>query len=280
MSREGYLRSGRRASAAPHLQAGPEGARNAPRRILRKSVPSRPWKAKLCRMDLVIGDIHGCWEELSDLLQAAGPGPQDRIIALGDIVDRGPDTRRVAEFFRATPNARSIQGNHERKHLRAAKGEVTPSLSQLITREELGPDYPALLELVRGFPTYLRLEQAILVHGSFEPGVPLEQQRETVICGTLGGQRHLERTYDRPWYELYEGPPIVVGHRDYLGNGQPFVWRDRVWGLDTHVYAGGALSALVLPGFRLISVKARKDHWKEIRERWHARHGPPGSGEA
>ena len=33
----------------------------------------------------------------------------------------------------------------------------------------------------------------------------------------------------RPWWELYRGhKPIVVGHKDYTGNGQPFVWRDRV----------------------------------------------------
>ncbi|TVS11508.1 MAG: hypothetical protein EA424_23705 [Planctomycetaceae bacterium] len=40
---------------------------------------------------LIIGDIHGCFDELQDLLQAAGLASDDQIIALGDIVDRGPD---------------------------------------------------------------------------------------------------------------------------------------------------------------------------------------------
>ncbi len=38
---------------------------------------------------LIVGDIHGCFDELQDLLQAAGLAPDDQIIALGDIVDRG-----------------------------------------------------------------------------------------------------------------------------------------------------------------------------------------------
>ena len=47
----------------------------------------------------VIGDIHGCFAELQDLLDKAGIAEGDHIIALGDIVDRGPDTPQVLEFF-------------------------------------------------------------------------------------------------------------------------------------------------------------------------------------
>ncbi len=48
---------------------------------------------------LVIGDIHGCYNELMALLDAAALSEDDEIIALGDIVDRGPDSEKVLAFF-------------------------------------------------------------------------------------------------------------------------------------------------------------------------------------
>jgi serine/threonine protein phosphatase 1 len=83
---------------------------------------------------LIIGDIHGCWSELQELLDKADLANGDQVIALGDFVDRGPDSPRVLNFFRKQPNTRAIQGNHERKHVRSARGEVKAALSQRITR--------------------------------------------------------------------------------------------------------------------------------------------------
>ena len=90
---------------------------------------------------IVIGDIHACNKELQDLLQRVGPTRDDRIIAIGDVVDRAPDNRSVLEFIRDAPNAISLTGNHERKHLRSARGEVEPAIAQRITRHELGDAY-------------------------------------------------------------------------------------------------------------------------------------------
>ena len=44
---------------------------------------------------ILIGDIHGCYEELRDLLDLVAPAADDRTIAIGDIVDRGPDRGRI-----------------------------------------------------------------------------------------------------------------------------------------------------------------------------------------
>ncbi len=55
---------------------------------------------------LIIGDIHGCYVELQDLLEEAELTQGDGIIALGDIVDRGPETPEVltsSEHNRALP---------------------------------------------------------------------------------------------------------------------------------------------------------------------------------
>jgi hypothetical protein len=95
--------------------------------------------------------------------------------------------------------------------------------------------------------------------------VPLSQQRATVLAGTMGGDNYLAKRYGRPWYELYQGTkPVIVGHCNYNGSDAPFVFRDLIYGLDTSVYAGKALTGLLLPQFRLVSVPARANHWRNV----------------
>jgi serine/threonine protein phosphatase 1 len=222
---------------------------------------------------LVIGDIHGCYYELCDLLDKAGLATEDEIIAVGDIVDRGPESPRVLDFFRQQPNARSVMGNHERKHVRSFRRETPPALSQLITRSQLGEDvyvYGDAIAFLDRFPRFLGLPDALVVHGYFEPGKHVSQQRETVLVGTMTGDRYLRQNYDRPWYELYDGPrPIIVGHQEYgdagRPSGKPFVHRDLVFGLDTGCCHGRSLTGLLLPDFRFISVSSRGDHWAHVK---------------
>jgi serine/threonine protein phosphatase 1 len=215
-------------------------------------------------MTLVIGDIHGCYVELLDLLDRAGLGADEDIVAVGDILDRGPAGPQVLDFFRQTPRASSILGNHERKHLRSARGELAPAASQKITRAQFGAVYPDCLAFLATLPRHRELPEALIVHGFWEPGVPLERQRDTVLTGTLSGEDYLARHYARPWYELYDGAkPLIVGHRDYHRDGRPLVYRDRVFGLDTDCCRGGRLTGLLLPQFRLVSVPARADHWQQ-----------------
>jgi serine/threonine protein phosphatase 1 len=219
---------------------------------------------------LIIGDIQGCSTALLELVSRAGLTSGDAIIALGDLVDRGPDSPGVLEFFMTQPNARVLMGNHERKHVRSWRGEVRPALSQRITRQQLGEErYHTAVAYMATLPWYIELPDAILVHAFFEPGVPLAQQREQVIVGSMRGEVYLSQQYDRPWFELYDGDkPIIVGHRDYTGNGQPFVYRDRVYGLDTGCCFGGALTGLLLPAFRLVSVPARRNYWADVKQQY------------
>ncbi len=215
---------------------------------------------------LVIGDIHGCYTELQALLDKAGLSEDDELIGIGDIVDRGPDSPRVLAFFQTHAPARAIQGNHERKHIRSFRGEIPPALSQRLTRQQLGDAYADAVAFMSTFPLYLELPDAIVVHGFWEPSVPLEAQRETVIVGTLSGDKYLREHCDRPWYELYDGPkPLIVGHHDYGHDGQPFVYRDKVFGIDTNCCYGGALTGIVLPEFRFLSVPSHGNYWHVAR---------------
>jgi serine/threonine protein phosphatase 1 len=211
--------------------------------------------------------MHGCFDEVRELIDRVGLSADDDLIAVGDILDCGPESPAVLGFFQHRPNARSLLGNHERKHLDWWRGRIAPALSQRITRLQLGEKrYPAVCAYLDTLPRYLELPEAIVVHGFLEPGVPLAEHRETVLVGVMSGQAYLQERYSRPWYELYDGEKaVIVGHQDYLATGAPFVFHDRVFGIDTGCYRSGALTGLLLPEFHLISVPARADHYRAVR---------------
>jgi len=217
----------------------------------------------------VIGEIHGCFTELQKLLDKAGIADDDRIIALSDIVDRGPYTPQVLEFFCNSTSRLSLMGNHERKHVRGARHEVRLALSQIISREQIGASYPQALTWMEAFPLFVDLPEAVLVHGYLEPGIVLEEQRDTVLCGTMSGDQYLKSQYVQPWYALYDGgKPVIVGHHDHLRNSQPFIYLDRVFCLDTSCVHGGTLTGLLLPEFKIVSVPSHRDYWSETRQKY------------
>jgi hypothetical protein len=160
-------------------------------------------------------------------------------------------------------------GNHERKHVRASRHEVKLTRSQQISKIQFGVTYPDAIAFMDDLPISLDLPEAILTHGYFEPGIPCEQQKPSVLCGTMGGERHLQTTYNRPWYELYDvGKPIVVGHKNYTNTDQPFIYQDRVFGLDTSCVTGKSLTGLLLPDFRFVSVPSRGNHWMHVSRKY------------
>ena len=216
---------------------------------------------------LVIGDIHGCYFELQSLLDKAGLSSGDKIIAVGDIVDRGPETPEVLGFFQNTPYAQALMGNHERKHVRGSRGEIQLAVSQLISRIQLAEAYPGAVTWMSALPLFLDFPEAIIVHGFLEPGIPLPEQNPSIICGTMGGERILRDHYERPWYELYTGDrPVIVGHLNYNDSDQPFIYQDKVFGLDTSCVMGKALTGLILPSFQILSVPSRGNLWQEVRK--------------
>lgn len=215
------------------------------------------------KRDIIIGDIHGCWDELQALLEAAHVTDEDRLISAGDFVDRGPDSVRVWEFLRDRPNTVVVMGNHERKHLRG-----TLSYSQEIVKLQFGDRYEAFRAWLADLPYVFETEHCFIVHGGFEPGVAPQDQREEVLCSSMAGEKHLKRALGgKDWAAQYRGPkPIVFGHR--IVGEQPRVWNDRVWALDTGACHGGYLSALVTPDFETVRVPASADHWARERRKW------------
>lgn len=217
---------------------------------------------------LVIGDIHGCYRELMELLDKAALRSEDRIIALGDILDRGPDSAKVMDFFSSNNQTTCLMGNHEHKHILINDGTIPPSLSQKITyRQYTSADYGHLINTIRHFPYYIDMEAAVLIHGSFEPGIPVAEQKQAVLLGTRNGEAYLKKNYDNPWYELYDREkPIIAGHHDYSGKGEIQIINNKIFLIDTGCCYGKYLSAVLLPDFKIFQVKSRKNYWGIIKQ--------------
>ena len=150
---------------------------------------------------LVIGDIHGCSFALDRLLQAVAPSGDDRIITLGDYVDRGPDSKGVLDRLIAlhrTGMLVALLGNHEEMMLDAA--ESPDKLRCGMWRGCGGNQTLASYGIVRGLPSdfkaipeehwrFLRescvdwYETAthLFAHANVDPEVEMAKQSRTIL---------------------------------------------------------------------------------------------------
>ena len=211
----------------------------------------------------VIGDIHGCFEEFQQLLKLVEIQLEDELVSVGDIVDRGPGSQALYEFFRDRPNAKVLMGNHERKH---ARGVL--SYSQEIVKVQMGEAYNEFVEWCKGLPYYHETPEAIIVHAFFENGKELAEQKEEVLSGTTSGAKYLTKLYGDEiyWKDHYSGAkPIIYGH--HVVGAQPMI-HNNTYGIDTGACHAGYLTAIELPAFTIHQVKVKEDHWASEMKKW------------
>jgi len=212
---------------------------------------------------IVVGDIHGCYQELLQLLEKVQLRAEDCLVSLGDIVDRGPDSIKVYDFLRNRPNTIVLMGNHERKHLRQ-----TLSYSQEIVKLQFSDRYTEFLDWIHDLPYYHETDKAILVHAAVENGISIAEQKEEVLCGCTAGEKYLEKQYGKVyWTQQYTGnKPVVFGH--HIVENNPLIIEQKVYGIDTGACHGGRLTALILPSFEIAQVQSPKDYWCEEIIKW------------
>ncbi len=232
---------------------------------------------------IVIGDVHGCLAELEELLGVTAPGPGDRLVFLGDLLDRGPDPIGVLRLVRSL-GAECVLGNHEEKHLRYAAHEARRREDRHYRNPMRPFDARRAAEHARltrddllwiaSLPRWLPLgNRWIAVHGGLVPGLPLAAQppdwalklryvdaegrpapREAGDSGQPGVRR---------WTEAWTGPDSVVYGHFPVGRGGAARRDDPrpgvvCMGIDTGCVYGGALTALVLPSGEVIRVPSRQ----------------------
>ncbi len=213
---------------------------------------------------IAVGDIHGCAVEFAELLDKLQLQCGDRLVLLGDLVNRGPDSRLVLDLARSS-HAICLLGNHELRLLNYHHGR-TPALLRDDDRATAAVLRPADWNFLASMPLthFDAALNTVFVHGGFLPGTPWQRQSAEIVTRIQVIDRAglPAKRADSPgspvWAELWSGPPFVV----YGHTPRPTVHKLK-WsiGLDTACVLGGHLTAYILPERRLVQVKARRRYW-------------------
>jgi protein phosphatase len=234
----------------------------------------------------IIGDVHGCYDELVQLLGDLGhgallepdhpPAPPDKppgLVFVGDLVDRGDrviDSVRLVMRLVGDGHALAVVGNHDDRFVRWLSGrrvQVRHGLEQTLeewdrlTASEQDLLRERLIEFFSALPWALRLDDGHLIvahaawHADLFEDPSTERLRSYTLYGPTTGRTTPEGYPDRiDWAPHYEGPELVVfGHQVYEA---PYIHEHAI-GIDTGCVFGGALTALRYPTLEIVSVRSR-----------------------
>jgi diadenosine tetraphosphatase ApaH/serine/threonine PP2A family protein phosphatase len=232
----------------------------------------------------IIGDVHGCYDELLELFDRLGyvadaeagmcPPEGRRAVFVGDLVDRGTgvvETLRLAMRMVAEGSAFCVPGNHDVKLLRALLGRhvwvthgLRDSLEQIdrLPAVEAASLSAAFQAFMLGLPPYVVLDGGALVvahaglpdrfHGRVSGRV-----RSLALYGDVIGEDADGLPIRADWAADYRGPAAVVyGHTPQ----SEAIWRNNTINIDTGCVFGGALTAVRWPEREIMSVPARQTY--------------------
>ncbi|HEY1647986.1 MAG TPA: polynucleotide kinase-phosphatase [Terracidiphilus sp.] len=237
----------------------------------------------------IVGDVHGCFDELVELLGQLGytinqqddrytaSSPDGRkLVFVGDLVDRGPGTvqvLRLVSHLVQSGQAFCVPGNHDMKLVRALRGrDVKRTYGLAETMEQLGQESEAFRVEVAKFlddlVSHLVFDDGKLVvahaglkesmHGRGSGAV-----REFALFGETTGETDdfgLPVRYN--WAADYRGKALVVyGHTPVP---EPLFLNNTV-NIDTGCVFGGGLTALRYPEREIVGVKAHRTYYEPAR---------------
>ena len=207
---------------------------------------------------IVIGDIHGCFDELSDLLKLVDLRADDRVIAVGDLIVKGEKNREVLDLFIKDERLSSVVGNHDRALRQYWRGEpVRLTKQQKATAAQLESGREQYSAYLRSLPFTINLGSHLVVHAGVRPGVPLRRQMASDLTEMRTMGANPSRRKGVPWYEVYRGPRMVLfGHWPSKG---PRLAAHAI-GLDTGCVYGGRLTGYLIDSEEFVSVPARRSY--------------------
>ncbi len=232
----------------------------------------------------IVGDVHGCLDELLALCDVLGyrvartddgwsvvPPADRRLLFVGDLVDRGPDSPGVVHFVRAIVDGGQgfcVAGNHDAKLARALRGRAVQvghglerSLAQLADADDAERD--GIARFLERLPGHLVLDDGRLVvaHAGLREalqGRASGRARAFAMYGlTTGETDAFGLPVRQRWADDYRGDALVVhGHTPVV---EP-EWINGTICIDTGCVFGGRLTALRYPERELVSVPARRPY--------------------
>lgn len=232
---------------------------------------------------IFIGDLHGCYDEAVALMKKCDVGPSDRVVFLGDYVDRGPDSAECCNLVRRREQVQGspagILGNHESRHLEHeaafARG-LNPALppTHTATRMQLKPEH---YDWFKALPLYVRFPEhnVVAIHAGAFPGRIIERQRPQHLLHAQMLRPPSEKTLwpsrvpkDEDgwkfWTHFWKGPEVIVFGHSVLD--KPLI-TEKVVGIDGGAVFGQQLHAYILPDKKIVSVEGTRDYGKGRRGR-------------
>jgi serine/threonine protein phosphatase 1 len=216
---------------------------------------------------IAIGDIHGCYNETIDLLDTLQVTSSDRVIFVGDLIDRGPKPRECVEL---AMQHESVLGNHEERAMQQRRRDPYKlSPDHLATFNALEDKHYAYFETL---PLTIKLPQfhAAIVHAGVFPGTPLEFQKPNHLLHIQNicppstksfwpSKAPVDFTFWTNHYEKWAQETGSNPERIIFGHSvvdRPLVTPFAI-GIDTGGVFGLGLSALILDSWEIVTVKTR-----------------------
>lgn len=180
---------------------------------------------------IVIGDVHGCYDELMELLGKLKYRPGiDVLVFCGDLIDRGPQIDKVLQFVMTTPRVHSVMGNHENKLARhmanlgaglASKVKIGHGLQNTIDQTvAAGMFDDHLMGFLWGLPRIIKFGKSYVFHAGINPRYSiLRQDKEFLLYArkfnaTLNtfDDENSPYWYEHDLHESYKGHNLFFGH--------------------------------------------------------------------
>ncbi|ETN21507.1 hypothetical protein, variant 3 [Phytophthora nicotianae INRA-310] len=189
---------------------------------------------------ILIGDVHGCFNELQLLLDACNFSPQnDRLMFVGDLVNKGTKNLDVVRFVRDSGSL-CVRGNHDDAALSAfyqwVRGGRVSGSAKYPYVEQFQPEDVEFLEQLPFSVSLPNHGNIIVVHAGVVPEVELEDQRPVDLYKMRFVQREKAGDDTSKWMALEKKK-----FKSDTG-GEPEMWA-KVWNGPRHVYFGHAASA-------------------------------------
>jgi nitrite reductase/ring-hydroxylating ferredoxin subunit len=209
----------------------------------------------------IVGDVHGCLEELEQLLENVDFRPmQDRLISVGDLVGKGPESLAVVRRARLL-GVTTVRGNHEARVLSFMDAPEARRRVGSEHQQIAGALEPQDAAYLRATPLSVEFPElgAVVVHAGIDPSLPLGAQTPDVLMNVRSIKADgtpSKRVEDGPpWASRYRGKTLIVYGHDAIRGLQ---LRENSVGLDSGCVYGGDLTALELPARRLHAVQAKE----------------------
>ncbi len=204
---------------------------------------------------LVVGDIHGCFDELVSLLEKADLANDDHVVAVGDLIVKGRKNKEVLNLFISDARFSAVIGNHDLALLKFWQGTTTElKESQRRVSVELDSEKERYAGYLSSLPFALDLGSHAVVHAGVRPGIALSKQapEDLTELRTLGADRTSRE--GTPWYEVYDDEKIILfGHWPAPAPRRA----KRAIGLDTGCVYGYQLTGYILETDQFIQVPAK-----------------------